>query len=566
MKLIVSAIILIISAVFSSFLNQDTPGNPHGSLDIECSVCHTTEDWSVLADSMKFNHQNTGFPLTGGHIWTDCRSCHVNLVFSHIGVACIDCHFDVHGGELGFECGNCHSPNTWENRQEIFEKHSDTRFPLVGIHAIIDCESCHFQQTPNEFKMTPIECFQCHIENYQSAENPDHISAQFSTDCQTCHPLTANTWNQTYFVHPSSFSLVGAHVQVDCNGCHSSGYKGTPTMCEECHMPDYMAANDPDHEAFGFPTNCEICHNEIQWKGTSFDHLAESGFALNGAHTTILCISCHSNNQVSGLPRECIGCHEEDYNAVDDPNHALASFSFDCLQCHTELSWTPATFDHSNTNFPLTGAHLMVSCSDCHVDGQYSGLPYDCFSCHENDYNSTTDPNHLAVEFPVDCETCHNTVNWDDADWDHAQTQFPLTGAHVTVLCTSCHINGQYAGLPGDCFSCHEDNYNTTTDPNHLAAEFPVQCETCHNTTNWDETTWDHDAQYFPIYSGKHQAAWDNCIDCHLDPGDYKSFECIFCHQHDDPIELANIHHEEQDYEYNSLACYSCHPTGIAGD
>jgi hypothetical protein len=493
MKLLSIILILLFWAMFSLFANQDSQGNPHGPIKIECSVCHTTEGWRVLADSMKFNHQNTGFLLSGEHTRAGCRACHINLIFSHIGVACIDCHFDVHGGELGFECENCHSPKTWENRQEIFDRHSDTRFPLVGIHSIIDCESCHFQQTPNEYKTTPLECFQCHLDDFQSAKNPDHLATQFSTDCQSCHPLTATTWNQTYYNHPLSFSLLGAHLRVDCNGCHSSVYSGTPTICEDCHMQDYQASNDPDHETFSFPTNCEVCHNESQWEGTSFDHLSESGFALNGAHATILCVSCHINNQVSGLPRDCIGCHEEEYNSVIDPNHALAQFAFDCLQCHSELSWTPATFDHSNTNFPLTGSHLTLACIDCHK-------------------------------------------------------------------------NGQYTGLPGDCLSCHENEYNATNDPNHQAAGFPVQCENCHNTTNWYETTWDHDAQYFPIYTGKHREAWENCAECHINPMDYKSFECILCHEHTDQTDLADKHQEEQDYEYTSQACYSCHPTGTEDD
>lgn len=566
MKSLIIISILFIVIVYSLFAEQGDSATPHGGIKIECSECHSTKDWTVVTDSVKFNHQKTGFPLSGGHSQATCRGCHINLIFSHIGVACIDCHLDVHGGELGAECQTCHSPKSWENRQEIFDNHSDTRFPLVGIHSIIDCESCHFQQTPNEYKTTPLECFQCHIEEYQSAQNPNHVSAQFSTDCQNCHPLSATTWNQAVYSHPQSYPLLGSHLRVDCNDCHSSGFVGTPTNCEDCHMQDYLASSDPDHEAFGFPTNCQTCHNEVQWRGTQFDHLTESGFALNGAHATILCNSCHVNNQVSGLPRDCFGCHEDDYISVNDPNHVQAQFSNDCLQCHTELAWTPATFDHSNTGFPLTGAHITVTCVDCHVDGQYTGLSTDCYSCHTNDYDNTTEPNHLVAGFPVQCETCHNTTNWDDADWDHSETQFPLTGAHLQIACTDCHKNGQYTGLPTDCFSCHEDDYNNTTDPNHQAAEFPIQCETCHNTTNWDETTWDHDAQYFPIYTGKHREAWDNCIDCHISPSDYKSFECILCHEHNDQADLADKHKEEQDYEYTSNACYSCHPTGTADD
>ena len=120
MKILIFLLILTISIIISSFSYQEIEGNPHGPLKIECSECHTTEGWRVLVDSLKFNHQNTGFPLSGEHTRVDCRACHENLIFSHIGVACVDCHMDVHGAELGSECETCHSPATWENRQEIF--------------------------------------------------------------------------------------------------------------------------------------------------------------------------------------------------------------------------------------------------------------------------------------------------------------------------------------------------------------------------------------------------------------------------------------------------------------
>ena len=97
----------------------------------------------LIPDSMRFKHQTTGFNLRGKHGNASCRSCHTSLVFSHIGVSCVDCHEDVHKSELGFQCQNCHTPDSWNNMQEIFESHSETRFPLVGVHAIVDCESCH---------------------------------------------------------------------------------------------------------------------------------------------------------------------------------------------------------------------------------------------------------------------------------------------------------------------------------------------------------------------------------------------------------------------------------------
>jgi hypothetical protein len=441
---------------------------------------------------MRFNHETTGFDLRGQHTTVTCRHCHSNLIFSHIGVSCADCHEDVHQAELGVQCQDCHTPASWNNVQEIFETHSVTRFPLVGVHAIVDCESCHSKNDPYEYRTTPLTCEQCHRQVYLSSANPNHIQAQFSTDCEVCHSLAAPSWNQTSYLHPQSFQIIGAHINVDCNGCHQSVFTGTPNRCEDCHMKDYTASQDPDHAKFGFPIVCETCHNQNRWEDAIFDHLEASGFEIRGAHLTIQCISCHVNNQINGLPRECIGCHEADYTGVEDPSHVSGQFPNDCLQCHSEMVWSPATFNHNDTNFPLTGAHVSLDCSNCHATG--------------------------------------------------------------------------YSGTPVDCIACHRTEYDNTTDPNHQAAEFPVQCETCHNTLNWDQTTWDHDGQYFPIYSGKHREAWDTCMDCHVSAADYKVFECIFCHEHDDPQDLAEKHKNEEDYLYQSSACYTCHPNGTSED
>lgn len=38
----------------------------------DCSLCHTVEDWNPV----KFNHELTRFPLSGGHSKIACASCH----------------------------------------------------------------------------------------------------------------------------------------------------------------------------------------------------------------------------------------------------------------------------------------------------------------------------------------------------------------------------------------------------------------------------------------------------------------------------------------------------------
>ncbi|MEZ5391386.1 MAG: cytochrome c3 family protein [Bryobacterales bacterium] len=121
----------------------------------------------------------------------------------------------------------------------------------------------------------------------------------------------------------------------------------------------------------------------------------------------------------------------------------------------------------------------MAQCQTCHVGGQFAGLGTACATCHLDDFNATTDPDSRR-QFPQTCESCHTTVQWTGANFDHNNTNFPLTGAHTSVAqCQTCHVGGQFAGLGTACATCHLDDFNATTDPDH-AAGFPQTCESCH--------------------------------------------------------------------------------------
>ncbi len=609
---------------------QEPKQNPHGNLKLDCKICHTASGWTVNTKSIAFKHELTGYPLVGQHRNVACRNCHKNLILSFVGVACADCHTDIHRGQFGNHCENCHTPINWENHSEVFEQHNRSAFPLIGVHAVADCEACHFNEHQNDYTNTPIDCKACHLESFTVSTNPDHKKANLGTNCQECHIVPID-WRNTTFQHPASFVLRGAHSKLDCNSCHFSSYAGTTNICYGCHENNYKNATNPNHLIFGFRTDCIICHDETSWEGANFDHLNETGFDLVGAHSQLQCIACHVSNQLSNLPRDCYGCHQSDYNNVSNPNHVQNNFDHNCTICHNTFSWSTNSVEHNQTKFPLTGAHANAQCSDCHANG-YAGTPTDCFSCHSSDYNSVSnpnhvqnnydhdctichttsawlpanlnhdqskfpltgahanaqcsdchsngyagtptacyschtsdyngvsDPNHVQNNFNHDCAICHTTSAWLPATFDHSQSNFPLTGAHSSAACADCHANG-YSGTPTTCMACHKQDYNNTSNPNHNAAQFPTECESCHNTSNWTQTTWDHDNQYFPIYSGRHRSAWSACSDCHVNPNDYKNFECINCHAHAKQS-TDQAHRGVNGYYYQSTACYNCHPRG----
>ena len=85
-------------AFVSDALAEST--NPHGDLEIDCSVCHTATSWRVDTKIEGFDHAETAhYPLTLAHSTVPCRSCHTDLVFENAGTNCADCHDDVHNGD-----------------------------------------------------------------------------------------------------------------------------------------------------------------------------------------------------------------------------------------------------------------------------------------------------------------------------------------------------------------------------------------------------------------------------------------------------------------------------------
>jgi hypothetical protein len=136
-----------------------------------------------------------------------------------------------------------------------------------------------------------------------------------------------------------------------------------------------------------------------------------------------------------------------------------------------------------------------------------------------------------------------------------------LTGAHLAATCQSCHADRVYDGKPTTCVSCHLTDYDGTTSPNHRAAGFPTDCTSCHTTTQWLGATFDHDARFFPIYSGKHNGKWSACTDCHNNPASFAVVTCLTCHEHS-KARMDDKHKEEAGYTYTTAACLSCHPQG----
>lgn len=530
-------------------------------LGIHCGDCHTPFDWKKIKANSWDHGQVTGFPLEGIHKTLDCFECHAAGVFSKQPRECYFCHREQYqesanpnhsAGRFPTDCRVCHrSMLTWSGA--VFD-HS--KFPLKGLHLTAGCTACHKN---NVYAGLPSQCVDCHLENYNNANNPNHKQAGFPFDCVMCHGSEALAWQGAGFIH-SRFILKGNHLTAACADCHKNGvYIGTSSQCVSCHLAAYDNTVNPNHKAAGFAADCERCHgfDALTWLGAVFNH---SFFTLNGKHKTIGCTDCHINNKYAGTPRECVGCHLTAYNNAVNPNHKSAGFPTDCVSCHGTgaVSWQGATFNHST--FQLKGKHLTAACADCHINNKYAGTPRECVGCHLTDYNGTLNPNHKAAGFPTDCVPCHGAeaLTWQNAVFNHSQ-YWPLQGAHVSLDCNKCHSAGY--NLPRDCYGCHRGDYEAASNPNHRTAGFPTTCEICHFSTHtsWSQAVFTHK---FPITTGRHSGF--ACTDCHIS-SNYLTFSCINCHAHT-KSEMDSAHNDVRGYTYNSQACYTCHPNGRAED
>jgi nitrate/TMAO reductase-like tetraheme cytochrome c subunit len=306
-----------------------------------------------------------------------------------------------------------------------------------------------------------------------------------------------------------------------------------------------------------FDVTCLPCHTVSSWKPSTFNHNT-TAYALTGAHINVRCAQCHAT-AYKGTAKECYGCHQADFRSVIDPNHISNNFDQNCAICHTNTTWKPATFNHSTSAFPLTGAHLAVACIDCHRSG-YDNTSKDCYACHQDVFSAATDPDHKLANFSHVCTGCHSTTVWRPSTYNHNVTGYALTGAHTSVRCVSCHAT-KYDGTSSSCSACHTADYNTATNPNHKTLGFPTSCQTCHRLTTWQDVTWNHDGPYFPIYSGKHNGRWSTCSVCHTNSGNFAVFSCFNCHEHNQ-TKMNDKHQNMKNYSYVSSACYNCHPRG----
>ena len=376
---------------------------------------------------------------------------------------------------------------------------------------------------------------------------------------------------------PGKVTQAHAKLESDCSNCHDrSSRKAQSQLCLDCHKE--IAADLRDRRGFhGRMSNagvgeCRACHAEhrgrdsdiVQLDPAQFDH-RQSDFALEGAHRTLACASCHEARAAwSKASAVCGSCHK----AADVHQGQMGQ---NCADCHTAATWAGARFDHGKTRFALSGVHQKIACNACHVGGRYKDSPQTCVGCH------ATDDAHRGSRGDT-CGNCHTTSDWKTAKFDHAkETGFALLGAHDRLDCSTCHRSGNFKDkLPKDCHGCHR------ADDSH-AGRFGDKCEDCHTNDQWRPVDYDHAARAKFALAGAHaklgchvchtagvatQKLRTDCASCHRaqDPhGGSLEGGCDSCHGQQDWKSDLVFDHELTDFPLTGLhavaSCAQCHRT-----
>lgn len=418
------------SRMFSSGALNAQPGesiggvNSHAQIQ-ECDACHTAPwEQASMADRCLSCHTNIADQMR------NVAQLHGSIVQKSPKFACRDCHKEHRGATASLtDLGE----NTFPHETFGFTLKEHTR---TESGEPITCDSCHNDDLTT---FASDSCQACHSEMDLGFAQAHLLS--FGSDCLACHDGVDRfgEFDHNDFV----FRLEGGHLEAACTQCHLDArsiadLQSLPQDCYACHAQD-----DRHNGAYG--ANCESCHIPTSWEEANFDHNL-SAFKLDGKHAEAACEECHIGNVFKGTPADCYSCH----NGDDEHN---GSNGRQCETCHNTSDWEDADFDHSRTNFPLTGGHTGVECGQCHTNGTYKGLSTACVTCHQ-------DPAFHAGVFGENCDSCHNIQGWSPAgfNFSHPEPRVDEGGSgihHGGASCRNCHPSSVFQS---SCVSCHEGN------------------------------------------------------------------------------------------------------------
>lgn len=237
------------------------------AMDFEqCARCHDESGWR----NARFDHDQTRLPLRGRHAQASCAACHRDLHRIAADPRCQSCHRDVHAGRLGAGCARCHDAESFQSGAGAVA-HAASRFPLLGRHAMVPCETCHQDRSDRSMGGVPRTCANCHARDAErtAGTGVDHAPLR-DPDCRRCH--TPVTFSRALFPdHEQCFPIAaGHHQRVPCYRCHTA-LRGLgvdqctsfTASCTRCHHCNGMDRAHGEERVAGYQCadrKCYECH------------------------------------------------------------------------------------------------------------------------------------------------------------------------------------------------------------------------------------------------------------------------------------------------------------------
>lgn len=498
------------------------------SLLVVCQVASAATTAAVAPDTVTvdsvltgqdFDHNKTGFLLTGAHYTARCATCHINGVLKGIPRDCSACH--VVGNRMAAtakpinhiltnaQCDICHKTNLW--------------IPALFSHVGIvegTCTTCHNGSTstgkPRNHLLTSTSCDGCH-------KTLDWLQVVFShknitSGCGDCHSEGSQ---QVPGMHP--VTKPANHMDTmgqDCGTCHyttsfvslKSGiplpqnHIPTTRPCATCHNPSGFLPAIMSHS--GIFTGCADCHNGQNYAGATPLPKPNNHYPTNLVANGSACETCHSASQTNsggfvgapmnhiGITGSCSTCHlGTPAYANTTPIKTKADFTghistaSDCSRCHLSTSDFSGA---SPTEIPANHLPTTKTCITCHASGYgtnsgvmgtagHVGLT-SCIICHGDSnsflggpFKTKADAVPTHIDTAADCSTCHLPSSFATGGFRGASGGTTLPANHIptTTSCAVCHTTGFGAGS------------GLTAGGNMIHTGIVTGCASCHNGTSY---------------------------------------------------------------------------------
>jgi hypothetical protein len=461
---------------------------------------------------------------------SDCQTCHSKLDFTAPKInrlqVCKSCHkqglhaptavFTVYGY---YDVINFTNPNLTTvqviygfSASVLHTKHAGsgpTANGCVGCHGQLNCTACHtvgdpvikghephsttlYPRTSAYMALGPgsglryleiqISCInsRCHS-TYPNIVDKRTDGQQLCINCHntpilpksqgTAKDLSGHNLGLLQISHtanlPNQLTIGGVSKTINCAGCHlntlTTEHSNKGIECSACHIPESIRnANSVNKAVY------QAIYNVFATAGKQSANRA--------------CNKCHFNSEVLSQPQE----HEV---------YHLASF-----------------VTNGNVLIDVTGS-MHANCNTCHDNATIastvynlaikpiSARNYDCFTCHNAQYNLA--PRHIAdlegelteiTGIHPGCAACHtpgteyaNTVNGIITDLKNEATSYSCSKCHYGASLDTGHIGG----IDANCtITCHKSAINLEHLNNPISqagnTSNPLTCGTCHNNKRID--------------------------------------------------------------------------------